>query len=154
MRQMLYGTDWGALDYLLIDLPPGTGEPQATLARTVPLDGVILIVTPQDLALLDTTRSLALFQQTGTRILGVVENMSYFVCPHCGERVDVFERGTNEWSVRESGGPLIGEIPLDIAISRAANLGRPVLVTDPASPQAAAFGRIAAEVTRRLDARG
>ena len=153
IRQLLYDTRWGELDYLLIDLPPGTGEPQATLAREVALDGVILVVTPQDLALLDTTRSLQMFREAGAPILGVVENMSHFVCPHCGERVEVFERGAGEWAVREAGGPLLGQVPLDPAISRAANSGRPVVLIAPESPQAAAFAAIAAEVGRRLDAR-
>ncbi len=153
IRQLLYDTRWGALDYLLIDLPPGTGEPQATLAREVALDGVILVVTPQDLALLDTTRSLQMFREAGAPILGVVENMSYFVCPHCGERVEVFERGAGDWAVREAGGPLLGQVPLDPAISRAANSGRPVVLIAPESPQAAAFAAIGAEVGRRLDAR-
>ena len=151
--QLLFDAGWGPLDYLLIDLPPGTGEPQATLARQVALDGVVLVVTPQDLALLDTTRSLQMFRDAGAPILGVVENMSYFVCPHCGERVEVFDRSGNDWAVRDAGGPLLGEVPLDLAISRAANTGRPVLVTAPDSREAAAFHAIAAEVERRLAAR-
>lgn len=154
IRQLLFDTAWGALDYLLIDLPPGTGEPQATLARQVALDGVVLVVTPQDLALLDTTRSLRMFRDAGVPILGVVENMSHFVCPGCGERVEVFDRSDQEWAVREAGGPLLGQVPLDIAISRAANRGVPVVVDAPESAQAAAFGAIAGEVARRLDERG
>jgi ATP-binding protein involved in chromosome partitioning len=154
IRQLLFDADWGELDFLLLDLPPGTGEPQATLARSIALDGVVLVVTPQDLALLDTTRSLRMFRDAGAPILGVVENMSHFVCPHCGERVDVFDRGGQEWAVRESGGPLLGQVPLDLAISRAANSGRPVVVTDPEGPQAAAFRAIAAEVERRLAVKG
>lgn len=153
IRQLLYDTKWGELDYLLLDLPPGTGEPQATLARDVALDGVILVVTPQDLALLDTTRSLQMFREARAPIVGVVENMSYFTCPHCGERVEIFERGAEAWAVRDAAGPLLGQVPLDIAISRAANAGRPVVLTAPASPQAVAFGVIAAEVARRLDGR-
>jgi ATP-binding protein involved in chromosome partitioning len=153
IRQLLFEADWGLLDYLLIDLPPGTGEPQATLVRDVALDGVILVVTPQDLSLLDTTRSLAMFREAGAPILGVVENMSHFLCPHCGERVEVFDRGEEPWAVSGAGGDPLGAIPLDVAISRAANRGRPVLIDAPDSPQAAAFRAVAAEVERRLDAR-
>ncbi len=114
------------------------------------LDGVVLVVTPQDLALLDTTRSLQMFRESGAPILGVVENMSHFICPHCGERVEVFDRSDEDWAVREAGGPPLGRVPLDLAISRAANSGRPVVVTAPDSPQATAFTTIAAEVERRL----
>ncbi len=152
IRQLLFDAVWGELDYLLIDLPPGTGEPQATLAREVALNGVILVVTPQDLSLLDTTRSLKMFREAGAPILGVVENMSHFICPHCGERVEVFDRSDEEWAVRDASGALLGQVPLDLAISRAANSGRPVVVTAPDSPQARAFGAIAAEVERRLAA--
>jgi ATP-binding protein involved in chromosome partitioning len=150
IEQLLFDAAWGELDYLLIDLPPGTGEPQATLARRIALDGVVLVVTPQDLALLDTTRSLRMFRDAGAPILGVVENMSHFICPGCGERVEVFDRSGEAWAVRDAGGPLLGQIPLDIAISRAANTGVPVVVAAPGSPQTAAFVAIAAEVERRL----
>lgn len=150
IRQLLFDAQWDALDTLVIDLPPGTGEPQATLVRQVALDGVVLVVTPQDLALLDTTRSARMFREAGVPIVGVVENMSHFVCPHCGERVEVFDRSGEDWAVRDAGGPLLGQIPLDIAISRAANAGHPVVAAAPASPQAAAFLTVAAEVARRL----
>ncbi len=150
IEQLLLDTAWGTLDYLLIDLPPGTGEPQTTLAHRIALDGVVLVVTPQDLALLDTTRSLQMFREAAVPIVGVVENMSHFVCPHCGERVEVFERSSEDWAVRDAAGPLLGQIPLDIAISRAANTGQPVVVAAPQSPQARTFIGIAAELERRL----
>ncbi len=128
-------------------------------ARTCPsssacvaaLDGVVLVVTPQDLALLDTTRSRQLFREAGVPILGVVENMSHFVCPHCGERVEVFARSAEAWAVRDAAGPLLGEVPLDVAIGQAANAGRPVVVTAPASPPAAAFFAIADAVRHRVE---
>ena len=150
IEQLLFDTAWGELDYLLIDLPPGTGEPQATLATRMALAGVVLVVTPQDLALLDTTRSLQMFREAAVPIVGVVENMSHFICPGCGDRVEVFERGAAAWAVRDAAGPLLGQIPLDIAISRGANNGTPVVVAAPDSPQAAAFTTIAAEVARRV----
>ncbi|HEY8599519.1 MAG TPA: Mrp/NBP35 family ATP-binding protein [Thermomicrobiales bacterium] len=151
IEQFLFDTAWGQLDYLLIDLPPGTGEPQATLAARIALAGVVLVVTPQDLALLDTTRSLQMFSEAAVPIVGVVENMSHFICPGCGERVEVFARSAEAWAVRDAAGPFLGQIPLDIAISRGANTGIPVVVAAPASPQTAAFATIAAEVARRLE---
>ncbi len=150
IEQLLFDTTWGQLDWLLIDLPPGTGEPQATLAARVALDGVVLVVTPQDLALLDTTRSLQMFREAAVPLVGVVENMSHFICPGCGDRVEVFERSAETWAVRDAAGPLLGQIPLDIAISRGANTGTPVVVAAPTSPQATAFTTIAAEVARRV----
>lgn len=150
IEQLLFDTTWGQLDWLLIDLPPGTGEPQATLAARVALDGVVLVVTPQDLALLDTTRSLQMFREAAVPLVGVVENMSHFICPGCGDRVEVFERSAEAWAVRDAAGPLLGQIPLDIAISRGANTGTPVVVAAPTSPQATAFTTIAAEVARRV----
>ncbi len=137
---------------MLIDLPPGTGEPLATLAWRVALDGAVLVVTPQDLALLDTTRSLALFREAAVPILGVIENMAYYVCPHCGERVDVFGRSERSWAVRDAGGPLLGAVPLDPAPSGAANAGRPVILDTPDAPQTAAFAAIAAALLARLAA--
>ena len=151
IQRLLLTSDWGGLHYLLIDLPPGTGEPQATLVGQIALDGVVLVVTPQDLALLDTTRSRQLFREAGGPILGVVENMSHFVCPHCGERVEVFARGAEAWGVRDAAGPLLGEVPLDLAIGEAANAGRPLVVTAPDSPQATAFFAIADEPRRRVE---
>ena len=154
VQRLLLESAWGGLDELLIDLPPGTGEPLTTLAWRVALDGAVLVVTPQDLALLDTTRSLALFREAAVPILGVVENMAYYVCPHCGEQVNVFDRGAQDWAVRDAGGAPLGAIPLDPAISRAANTGRPVLVEHPDSPQAAAFAAIAVALLERLGGRG
>lgn len=153
VQRLLLESAWGGLDALLIDLPPGTGEPLATLAWRVALDGAVLVVTPQDLALLDTTRSLALFREAGVPILGIVENMAYYACPHCGERVDVFDRSHRTWAVRDAGGPPLGAVPLDPALSRAANTGRPVVLDAPDGPQSRAFLAIADELLDRLAAR-
>ena len=150
IERLLLESAWGGLDELLIDLPRGTGQPLATLAWRVALDGAVLVVTSQDLALLDTTRSLALSNEAAVPILGVIENMAYYVCPHCGERVDVFDRGDQSWAVRDAGGPPLGAVPLDRALSRAANAGRPVILDAPRSPQAAAFAAIAAALLARL----
>ena len=148
VRNLLRMVDWGELDILLLDLPPGTSEPQATILATVALDGVLLVVTPQDVARLDTTRALRAFEQAGVPILGLVENMSYLCCPGCGERIQVFHRGEVPRAVSQA--PLLAEIPIDPALSAAADTGRPVLITDPESPQAARFRALAAEVAARL----
>ncbi len=150
VRGLLSLVDWGHLDVLVLDLPPGTGEPLATLLHSVRLDGVILIVTPQDVARLDAGRALASFQAAGVPILGVVENMAYLVCPRCGERIEVFHRGLASRAVADGSLPLLAEIPLDPVLSAAADTGRPVLVADPAGPQAAAFLGLSAVVATRL----
>ena len=141
------GANW---DVLALDLPPGTGEPLATLLETVRFDGVVLVTTPQDVARLDAGRALAAFQSAKVPVLGVVENMAYLVCPHCGERIEVFHRGRVPRAVADGSVPLLAEIPLDPALSAAADSGRPVLITDPAGPQAVAFLQFASETASRL----
>lgn len=150
IERLLLDTDWGELDILLVDLPPGTGEPLATLLVRIALAGAVLVVTPQDLSLLDTTRSLQQFREADVPLLGVVENMSHYVCPHCGERMEIFNRSDRAWPVRDAGGALLGEIPLDSVVSRAGNTGRPVVLDAPASPQAVAFAALATALLQRL----
>ena len=154
VRNLLTMVDWGDLDVLLIDFPPGTGEPQATLLATVALDGVALVVTPQDLSLLDTTRALGAFRTAGVPILGVIENMSYLLCPHCGERLQIFHRGRVPRAVRGGDVPLLAEIPIDPALSEAADTGRPLLVVAPESPPARQFLDLARLVGIRLGLTG
>jgi ATP-binding protein involved in chromosome partitioning len=149
VRNLLTLVDWGDLDVLLIDFPPGTSEPQATLLKTVVLDGVLLVVTPQDLARLDTTRALRAFQRAGVPVLGVVENMSYLLCPHCGERVEIFHRTDVERPISTEFG-ILAEIPLDPALSAAGDTGRPVLVTDPERVQAEALWAMVDAIRERL----
>jgi ATP-binding protein involved in chromosome partitioning len=151
VRNLLLIVDWGELDVLVLDLPPGTSEPQATILSTVALDGVVLVITPQDVARLDTTRALRAFERARAPILGIVENMSYLTCPGCGERIQVFHRGQVPRAVGNV--PLLAEIPIDPALSAAADTGRPLLVVNPESPQSATFRALAAEVGRRLDLR-
>src|SRR5436309_4202640 len=110
--QLLCSVDWGVCDYLIIDLPPGNGEPQATLCRELQLDGAILVTTPQDIARIDTSKALAMFQQSGVPVLGVVQNMDGFLCPHCGEHVDIFPRSQEARTVLDAL-PLLGRVPLD-----------------------------------------
>jgi len=141
---------WGELDYLLIDLPPGTGEPQQSLVQRVQLDGVVIVTTPQDLSLLDSSRALDLYRQAGVPILGVVENMSHLYCPHCGEAIQVFHRSGRSWAVADATLPLLGQIPLDIAISRGIDSGHPLVSAAPAGPEATVFRTIARAVAARL----
>lgn len=141
---------WGELDYLLIDLPPGTGEPQQTLVKTVQMDGAVLVTTPQDLSLLDAGRSLGLFRKANVPILGVVENMSYLQCPHCGERIEVFHRSGGQWAIQEETLELLGRIPMDIAISRGIDAGHPLIEASPDAKEAAVFKEIAKKVAKKL----
>lgn len=117
--QTLHDVMWGERDYVLIDLPPGTGEPQQTLVRAFQLAGAIVVTTPQDLSLVDASRSLGLFQQAQVPLLGLIENMSYFVCPHCGEQVSIFARSDRQWAVDDPALRVLGRIPLHTAFSRA-----------------------------------
>ncbi|HKV02787.1 MAG TPA: Mrp/NBP35 family ATP-binding protein [Ktedonobacteraceae bacterium] len=149
IRQLLYTVNWGELDYLIIDLPPGNGEPQATLCRELQLDGAILVTTPQDIARIDTAKGVAMFQNAGVPALGLVQNMSGFVCPHCGERVDIFPSSDESRALLDSL-PLLGAIPLDPATAVSGDKGQPVVVSMPESPVAAAFKYVAEQVAAAL----
>jgi ATP-binding protein involved in chromosome partitioning len=137
---------WGELDYLLIDLPPGTGDVQLSLSQMVPLTGAITVTTPQEVALYDVRKGMAMFQKVNVPLLGIVENMSYFVCGHCGERTDIFSHGGGERAAAKLGVPFLGLIPIDPAIRDGGDSGRPIVVADPNSPQAAAFRDIARKI--------
>ena len=149
IRQLLRGVNWGALDYLLIDLPPGNGEPQATLCRELALDGAILVTTPQDIARIDTAKGAGLFQGAGVPILGLVQNMAGFLCPHCGERVDIFPVSSESSSLLRDI-PLLGVVPLDLETARSGDAGQPVVVTMPESTVAREFHAMAGQVVERL----
>jgi ATP-binding protein involved in chromosome partitioning len=154
VRGLLTLVDWGDSDILVLDLPPGTGEPLATLLQTVRFDGVVLVTTPQDVARLDAGRVLAAFREAQVPVLGTVENMAYLVCPHCCERIEVFHRGRVSRPVddRNDGAvPRLAEIPLDPVLSEAGDTGRPVLIADPNGPQARAFVALATAIAQRLD---
>lgn len=148
--QTLRDVIWGDLDILLLDLPPSAGQPQADLVRDVALDGVVIITTPQDLSLLDAGRSLRLFQQANVPILGLVENMSFFICPDCGSRHELFQRSERWRPPALSGKPLLGRIPLTAAISKGINQANPLMNEQPDSPQARAFLEIAAALQEKL----
>ena len=150
VTQLLREVDWGELDVLVVDMPPGTGDAQLTLAQNVPISGAVIVSTPQDLALIDARRGVAMFQKVEVPILGIVENMSYFVCPDCGSRHDIFAHGGARAEAEKLGVPFLGEIPLTMAIREQADAGRPIVVSAPQSPQAAIYLDIAAKVRDRL----
>jgi len=141
---------WGELDYLLIDLPPGTGEPQQTILGAVEVDGVVVVTTPQDLSLLDASRSLGLYRKAGVPVLGVVENMSYMMCPECGKKIEPFHRSERKWEVQDGTLDVLGRIPMDMAISRGIDAGHPLVEADPKATEVAVFREIAERVVSKL----
>jgi len=143
IEQFVTDVDWGKLDFLLIDLPPGTGDAQLSLSQVLELDGVIIVSTPQRVALDDAIKGLLMFQKVDAPITGVIENMSYFVCPHCGQRTDIFDSGKTAAECQRLGVPFLGEIPLDPAIRQGGDEGLPILRLAPKSPQAEAFRTVA-----------
>jgi ATP-binding protein involved in chromosome partitioning len=152
LTQLLHDVAWGELDVLVVDMPPGTGDAQLTMAQNAKLSGAVIVSTPQDLALIDARRGVAMFKQVHVPILGVVENMSYFVCPHCNGRTDVFAHGGARREAERLGVPFLGEIPLDIAIRETSDGGRPVVASAPDSAHAAAYLALAEKVRAGLDA--
>ena len=154
VEQLLTDVEWGELDYLLVDLPPGTGDVQLTLAQKVPLSGTVIVTTPQDVALLDVVRGIAMFNKLNVPVLGVIENMSFFLCPHCGERTDIFSHGGGEAAAKKLGVPFLGEVPIDLKIRAGGDAGRPILVDDPESPQSKVFIRIGEQLAARISSLG
>jgi ATP-binding protein involved in chromosome partitioning len=142
IRQFLGDVEWGALDYLFIDMPPGTGDVQLTLSQVIPLTGAVLVTTPQDVALSDVRKAAAMFRKVNVPVLGVVENMSYFKCPHCGERSEIFSHGGGARFAEAIGAPCLGEIPLDIALREGGDSGRPAVTHAPDSQPALVFKEI------------
>lgn len=145
---------WGDLDYLLIDLPPGTGDVQLSLSQMVPLAGAITVTTPQEVALHDVRKGMAMFRKVNVPLLGIVENMSFFVCGHCGERTEIFSHGGGERAAQKLDLPFLGRIPIDPAIRDGGDTGHPIVVANPASPQAAAFREIAEKLVAELAGAG
>jgi ATP-binding protein involved in chromosome partitioning len=152
LNQLMFQTNWRDLDYLVVDLPPGTGDIQLTLTSKVPVSGAIVVTTPQDIALLDARRGLKMFEKVDVRILGVVENMSSYVCAECGHEESVFGSGGGETLSRESGMPLLGAMPLDIRIRREADGGEPTVIREPDSEIALRYREIARRAAARLAA--
>src|SRR5271168_2731543 len=133
INQMLRDVEWGELDMLVVDLPPGTGDAQLTMAQQVPLAGAVIVSTPQDIALLDARKGLNMFRKVDVPVLGIVENMSYFLCPHCGGRSEIFSHGGARREAERLGCAFLGEVPLDLQIRETSDEGRPVTVSDPGS---------------------
>lgn len=150
VQKFLRDVEWGELDVLMIDMPPGTGDAQLTLVQTVPLSGAIIVTTPSELALVDAEKGLQMFREVGAPVLGMIENMSYFVCPHCGERSDIFDHGGGRETAERLGAPFLGELPLDPSVRALGDSGRPIVTEAPDSPSARAFANIAARVLERL----
>ena len=151
ITQMLKDVAWGDLDVLLVDMPPGTGDAQLTLAQQVPLAGAVIVSTPQDLALIDARKGINMFRRVDVPILGIVENMSLFLCPHCGARHDIFGHGGAAAEAERIGVPLLGEVPLHADIRSHSDAGSPVVVSEPNGPHARIYLDIAAKVAARLE---
>src|SRR5690242_20760096 len=143
LEQLLKDTRWRDIDYLVVDLPPGTGDIQLTLAQKVPVTGAVIVTTPQDIALIDARKGLKMFEKVGIPILGVVENMSFHVCPKCGHESHIFGSGGAQKMCRDYGTELLGQLPLDEAIRSQADSGKPTVVSDPDGPVAEIYRRIA-----------
>ena len=154
LTQMLREVEWGTLDVMIVDMPPGTGDAQLTMAQQVPLAGAVIVSTPQDLALIDARRGVEMFKRVNVPVLGIIENMSYFVCPKCGERHDIFGHGGAHAEADKLGVPFLGEVPLHMAIRETSDAGRPVVATDPDGPHAKVYREIAARVRDRLKGQG
>jgi ATP-binding protein involved in chromosome partitioning len=150
LRQFLSDVYWGDLDYMVVDLPPGTGDASLSLAQSLSLTGVVIVTTPQDVALADVVKGIAMFKHLEVPILGVVENMSYFVCGHCGERTDIFSHGGGRAIAERMDVPFLGEVPLDPVVRVGGDTGQPVVVSEPQSPAAVAIREVAAKVAAAI----
>ena len=152
LEQMLRDVNWGPLDVLVVDMPPGTGDAQLTMAQRVPLAGAVIVSTPQDIALLDARKGLNMFRKVDVPVFGIVENMSYFVCPHCGGQSDIFGHGGARAEAERLGCDFLGEVPLHMAIRETSDGGTPIVASEPDGAHAAAYLAIARKVAARLDA--
>ena len=150
LQQSLLGVNWGELDYLVVDLPPGTGDVHLTLVQTVPVTGAVIVSTPQDVGLQISMKTLRMFQQTKVPILGIVENMSFYVCPHCGGRDDIFGHGGAKKAAETLGIPFLGEVPLDPAIRKHSDTGKPVVLAEPESASALALTEMTGKLAQQI----
>jgi len=154
LTQMLREVEWGPLDVMVVDMPPGTGDAQLTMAQQVPLKGAVIVSTPQDLALIDARRGIAMFRRVNVPVLGIVENMSYFLCPQCGTRSDIFSHGGARHEAERLGVPFLGEVPLHMTIREKSDAGLPVVATEPDGALAAIYRSIAEKVRDQLKGAG
>jgi len=150
LSQMLRDVNWGELDVMVVDMPPGTGDAQLTMAQQVPLAGAVIVSTPQDIALMDARKGLNMFLKVNVPVLGFIENMSYFLCPHCGQRTDIFSHGGARKEAEKLGTEFLGELPLDVAIRETSDSGRPIVVSAPDNPHAKVYKQIATRLWEKL----
>ncbi len=150
LQQMMHEISWGDLDVMVVDMPPGTGDAQLTMAQQVPLSGAVIVSTPQDLALIDARKGLNMFKRVNVPILGIVENMSYFICPNCDTRHEIFGHGGARQEAERMGVPFLGEIPLDPDLRERSDSGRPIVATEPDSPHAKAYRQMAETIWNKL----
>lgn len=150
LQQMLRDVAWGEVDILIVDMPPGTGDAQLTMAQQVPLAGAVIVSTPQDIALIDARKGLNMFRKVDVPVLGIIENMSYFLCPHCGERSEIFAHGGARHEAEKLNTEFLGEIPLDIAIRETSDAGQPLVVSRPQDPHAEIYRTIAARLWAKV----
>ena len=154
LTQMLREVAWGDLDVLVVDMPPGTGDAQLTMAQQVPLSGAVIVSTPQDLALIDARKGLNMFRKVDVPLLGIIENMSYFLCPSCDERSDIFGHGGARKEAERIGAPLLGEVPLHMSIRETSDSGTPIVVAEPSSAHANIYRDMAAQIWETLEGDG
>lgn len=151
LEQMLKDVEWGDIDVMIVDMPPGTGDTQLTMSQRVPLAGAVIVSTPQDIALLDARKGLNMFRRVEVPIFGIIENMSYYVCPSCGHREEIFSSGGAKKTAKELDADFLGDIPLDIKIRETSDGGTPIVAADPDSPHAKAYVEIASKIIDKLD---
>jgi len=151
LDQFLTDVKWGTLDFMIIDLPPGTGDAQLTLTQKVPLTGAVVVTTPQDVALIDARKGLAMFRKVNVPVLGIIENMSYFICRHCGQREEIFGHGGGKRTAEMLGVPFLGEVPIDPKVVIGGDTGEPIVVLDPESAAAKAFQELAVQIARQVE---
>jgi len=150
VRQFMSDVEWGDLDYLIFDMPPGTGDIQLTLVQQIPLTGAVIVTTPQEISLADARKGLLMFNKVNVPILGIIENMSYFICSHCGQRENIFDAGGGLRASKELNVPFLGEIPIDTNIRIGGDVGRPIVEADPKSPQSQIITRIAKNLAAQI----
>lgn len=151
IQQLMQDVNWGELDVMIFDMPPGTGDAQLTLSQSITLDGAVIVSTPQDVALIDAVKGVNMFKKVNVPILGIVENMSYFSCPHCGERTEIFSSGGVERECKRIDVELLGEVPLDIQIREGGDSGKPVVADKPQNPQSNIFLNIAEKISKSFN---
>ena len=151
LDQFLSDVKWGTLDFMIIDLPPGTGDAQLTMTQKVPLSGAVVVTTPQDVALIDARKGLAMFRKVNVPVLGIIENMSYYICRHCGEREEIFGHGGGHRTADMLGVPFLGEVPLDPKVVVGGDSGEPIVILDPTSTAAQAFREIARSIVAQME---